>query len=762
MDPSAWKLSVLSNILKNDMNIRERPSQPVRVGYLVMLKGSIAFQGSFDDTDADEGGKLQEFLENMKAVGKNINHQRLLNAIQVVVEQPTDMGVPAVYSTSLSGLFSVKAGGEMKQRRGMFILEGNYELNLFMQAQTKLMIETPKASYGIGQDRVYHIHVPRKIVAGANPVKREVSISISRPELNDPALLLMHSQTSVQKVVKGEVEKSALVSLGQPKNRIIRDNDSSKWGYYFKGEYFDCEADAARSVTVPKLLGAFMPYNKNPRTPATSILMGFRQISSFMVLYPKAEKCGMFFRWSQSTVNPVKKIEVTLKGGKKPNGERMFLRGGKLTVSATLKAVGASVRAYKMNFLSETTPGDLQQKINLELIRAATPGLDISAYRICMKYLAKYPDFSKEMYDVDFNKDLKMQGRMQVNYGEGENGCKQPEGSISGQFIYSTTPEARESLKQKSYYKECMDIKSKPEWADREGLPLVWPCIMTAFDGTRARKYYYDIKLDKITDRAKSIITTAKSIAKVAAMPIFGVDASDLNVDEVGGFLKLGITFKDDDNAADVSIKTASGQKTISDYALKMNWSKRLRSLMFKSPANRLFAMGVIKACTATKETVDTMDSVKYTYDLPSCWTLISGHCAENPSYAVFAKNSGGKMAVKAFIGGHEINFDSSSVTINGNAARFSSKDTIHKAGRDEIFRITKWGQTYNVYSYLKVWIMFDGSFVGVVPAPSVKGQHCGICGNYNKNKYDEMMGKDGSTVLSTVNDFVQEYQWKC
>ena len=77
-------------------------------------------------------------------------------------------------------------------------------------------------------------------------------------------------------------------------------------------------------------------------------------------------------------------------------------------------------------------------------------------------------------------------------------------------------------------------------------------------------------------------------------MPIFGVDASDLNVDEVGGFLKLGITFKDDDNAADVSIKTASGQKTISDYALKMNWSKRLRSLMFKSPANRLFAMGVI------------------------------------------------------------------------------------------------------------------------------------------------------------------------
>ena len=70
------------------------------------------------------------------------------------------------------------------------------------------------------------------------------------------------------------------------------------------------------------------------------------------------------------------------------------------------------------------------------------------------------PNVLKEMYDVDFNKDLKMQGRMQVNYGEGENGCKQPEGSISGQFIYSTTPEARESLKQKSYYRSLFMTKN--------------------------------------------------------------------------------------------------------------------------------------------------------------------------------------------------------------------------------------------------------------------------------------------------------------
>ena len=78
------------------------------------------------------------------------------------------------------------------------------------------------------------------------------------------------------------------------------------------------------------------------------------------------------------------------------------------------------------------------------------------------------------------------------------------------------------------------------------------------------------------------------------------------------------------------------------------------------------------------------------------------------------------------------------------------------------LIRITQWGSTYHIYSYLKVWIMFDGTFVGTVPAPSVKGQHCGLCGNYNRNKYDDFMGKDGQTLIKSVDAFVDEYKWKC
>ena len=105
--------------------------------------------------------------------------------------------------------------------------------------------------------------------------------------------------------------------VGSLRKRLIRvetvtlpHNNSSKWGFHWKGEYFDCEADAARRNTVQKLIGAFSPRNKNPQDAFTSIGMGIRQVLSFMMLYPRAEKCGMYFSWSQSSQNPVKTLQV--------------------------------------------------------------------------------------------------------------------------------------------------------------------------------------------------------------------------------------------------------------------------------------------------------------------------------------------------------------------------------------------------------------------------------------------------------------------
>ncbi len=173
-----------------------------------------------------------------------------------------------------------------------------------------MMVQNPGRGvmYAIFQSRVYHFHVPRKVVIGLNPIKREVKLSISRPPYNDPAMFLMHSQTMV--VAKGKGVGGALPDLkqhcptceqrvivsrgpGAAKSRVIADTENEKLGFRYAAQYFDCEMDISPGNTRGRALLAFMPYNKNPRTVGASISMGFRQIAAFLALYPRVERCGV-------------------------------------------------------------------------------------------------------------------------------------------------------------------------------------------------------------------------------------------------------------------------------------------------------------------------------------------------------------------------------------------------------------------------------------------------------------------------------------
>jgi hypothetical protein len=91
-----------------------------------------------------------------------------------------------------------------------------------------------------------------------------------------------------------------------------------------------------------------MPYNKNPKTPYTSIALGLRQIRAFLVFFPRTEQCGVMATWSQSQNNPIKEIEVSIRGNVESNGERMFFRGRKWFIKALIKGKGEPAdRTYR-------------------------------------------------------------------------------------------------------------------------------------------------------------------------------------------------------------------------------------------------------------------------------------------------------------------------------------------------------------------------------------------------------------------------------
>jgi hypothetical protein len=61
-------------------------------------------------------------------------------------------------------------------------------------------------------------------------------------------------------------------------------------GYMNHMEYFDCEMDIRQGNTGGRALLAFMPYNKNPKTPFSIVSLGLRQIAAYVALFPRYDK----------------------------------------------------------------------------------------------------------------------------------------------------------------------------------------------------------------------------------------------------------------------------------------------------------------------------------------------------------------------------------------------------------------------------------------------------------------------------------------
>lgn len=500
MDQQTWKTNDLESIFR-EMNIQQRPSQPVKVAYIIMLKNTIAFTGSFD---MNSPSKMTNFMDSLKTVvGRPINHQRIFAGARFTLEQPTDIGLPAAYGISLHSMLSLKATPKYKSARGMIQVGLDYDAHLFAQGKNTMFVRFPmrKQLYGIAQDRVYHIHVPRSISLGVNPAKKMIKLQVSRPEREHPAMFMMHAQTMVLSKNSNPAESPKVVVLSKGPDaarlRTVVDNDNAKWGFASKIQYFDCEMEIARGNTLSKALAAFMPYNKNPKTPWTSIVMGVRQVTTFLVLYPRAEKCGIYASWSQSTENPVNRLELSITGNKQDNGEKLFLRGRKLQVEAVFKAIGDRTRAYRARIVSSISPGSINQRLKVDLERSKEDSLGIKPYKICLTYLAEYPKFESEMYNADLTSNYQMKGKAKLEYGEAAS-CAKASGIISLNFKYSTTDEAKETLKKKWYYKDCMTAKNSPVWAQRNGLPVTFSCGRTIHDAYTARNYNYQLKFEKV------------------------------------------------------------------------------------------------------------------------------------------------------------------------------------------------------------------------------------------------------------------------
>lgn len=96
--------------------------------------------------------------------------------------------------------------------------------------------------------------------------------------------------------------------------------------------------------------------------------------------------------------------------------------------------------------------------------------------------------------------------------------------------------------------------------------------------------------------------------------------------------------------------------------------------------------------CQQSSARVTTLDNVTFPYSPKACWSLVSGNCDPEPGYAVFTKRRNNLLAMRAYIGGHQVEFIPSSgsdvkITKDGAPVNVNDKEAkTFKEKKEDIF----------------------------------------------------------------------------
>ncbi len=77
-------------------------------------------------------------------------------------------------------------------------------------------------------------------------------------------------------------------------------------------------------------------------------------------------------------------------------------------------------------------------------------------------------------------------------------------------------------------------------------------------------------------------------------MPYWDADPEDGDDGEIGPFLNLDLTFKNDESTVDIKTETRRGTNEYKDVALRLDWTKKMRNLKFDDKMRKLFYARII------------------------------------------------------------------------------------------------------------------------------------------------------------------------
>ena len=281
-----------------------------------------------------------------------------------------------------------------------------------------------------------------------------------------------------------------------------------------------------------------------------------------------------------------------------------------------------------------------------------------------------------------------------------------------------------------------------------------------------------DIRYDQLSDRGMKALYRFDTGLKAALIAYWDMHAPHEVVpakkNPNSGHIELKLNFGEDD--VDIHVHTDTLHSHFENVEALESLDVILRNARFGIRQRAAVKSGLLGICDVAPKAIVTFDNVTLDYQLPKCWTLASADCSENPRYAVFVRKSDKMLplAAKIYVGGHslEMNPTDSGVEFKANdkVVKVESNKPYVLSDKDNVMQfltVTKMGSRYIIQApLLKLTFRYTGDDItNLIPATH-RSQHCGLCGDYNGQIAQELVGPSGCSH-ATVNDMAKAYVLK-
>jgi hypothetical protein len=149
---------------------------------------------------------------------------------------------------------------------------------------------------------------------------------------------------------------------------------------------------------------------------------------------------------------------------------------------------------------------------------------DYPAYSICFDMNNRYPIDVQKRLDLDFSIDQKVKADMSLSWGQ-HSTCSNNPGRIQVLGEHQTTEEGRQALKNKWYYKTCLEDKEAPEWKNgATSFPPTHACFYTMQDLYTIYQYKWTANFEGLEPWMVTAYRKLETLVKTGLFPFWRID----------------------------------------------------------------------------------------------------------------------------------------------------------------------------------------------------------------------------------------------